>query len=720
MDNQNHIQQILEGLNPEQRAATLQTEGPVLVIAGAGSGKTRMLTSRMAFLLENGVPPEQILALTFTNKAASEMKNRIAAMSGEAGQRIVAGTFHSIFVRFLRQYSEYIGFTSRFTIYDEDDSLACLKDCIGCILFGPDYKDKEKLKALTDDQKKERKVLMNLYRPKVIMGRISAAKNEMVSPRLYAEDSHRLETDRLRGTILTKDIYREYMSRCHKADAMDFDDILMYMEILLEKYPAIRQQLSSRFRYILVDEYQDTNLVQYMIIRHLSEAWRNICAVGDDSQSIYAFRGARIQNILNFRNDYPDTKTFRLETNYRSTPEIVSAANRLIAHNTERLPKTCRAHKESGEAVDVVRCRDDREEARTIAWRIKDMKGKTPGSRYADFAVLYRTNAQSRELEDAFIESRIPYRIFSGLSFYERTEVKDTLAYLRLTVNPKDDESFKRICNKPARGFSDTTLSVIQAEAFSKGTSLMEASRGLLRDRLGLKDSAVKHVLEFVNLMDSLSALTENMDAYQAATQIVEQTGIFQFYRIQEEDTDGTKRTNNISSLLNGIADFVDDNLQDYCTGEEKAKNTLGDYIEQVSLLSNADTGGDDDTDRVNLMTSHCSKGLEFPVVFVAGSEEGLFPLLMTDSVKFDEEEERRLYYVSITRAKDRLILTWCKRRRKFGQYEDADQSRFITEMFPEQEKPTAPPPPDIEIPRQELYAQNRKKPYGMYLSRQS
>ena len=698
METLTSIENILAGLNDEQKAAALQTEGPVLVVAGAGSGKTRMLTSRIAVLLEQGAAPEEILALTFTNKAADEMKARIAALCGEKAHSITAGTFHSVFVKFLRQFSSHLGFSSRFTIYDEDDSASCLKDCIGYVLFGEGYKDKEKLKALSEEEKKERKTLLNIYKTKRIMGRISAAKNDMVTPRLYAENSDRTAADSLAGIPRTKDIYREYMTRCHKADAMDFDDILLYMETLLEKVPQAKAFLSERYRYILVDEYQDTNLVQYLIVRNLASRWNNICAVGDDSQSIYAFRGARIQNILNFRVDYPDMKTFRLQTNYRNTPEIVSAANRLIENNADRIPKTCRAWRESGENIDVVRCRDDREEARNIATRIKALS--TLGEkryRYSDIAVLYRTNAQSRELEDALLDARIPYRIFSGLSFYERMEIKDTLAYLRLCINNNDEESFKRVCNKPARGISDTTLAALQADAFHNSRSLMDSARNLRNDSLGLKDAAVRHVTEFVDLIDTLSWDATENDAHQAAKDIVEKTGILEYYRAQDQDSDGTKRSNNISELLNGIDNYVQDFKAE--NPDSKETFTLTDYIEQISLLSNADTGGDDAADRVNLMTSHCSKGLEFPVVFVAGSEEGLFPLLMDDSIRFDEEEERRLYYVSITRAKDKLILTWCNRRRKFGQWDDSSKSRFITEMFPPVQKPGPPPPVPGEAP---------------------
>ena len=695
METLSRIENILAGLNDEQKAAALQTEGPVLVVAGAGSGKTRMLTSRIAVLLEQGAAPEEILALTFTNKAADEMKARIAAICGEKAHGITAGTFHSVFVRFLRQFSTHLGFSPRFTIYDEDDSASCLKDCIGYILFGEDFKDKEKTKALSEEEKKSRKALLNIYKTKRIMGRISAAKNDMVTPRMYAQDDTRTSADQIAGIPRTKDIYREYMSRCHKADAMDFDDILLYMETLLEKVPQAKEYLAQRYRYILVDEYQDTNLVQYLIVKNLAAHWNNICAVGDDSQSIYAFRGARIQNILNFQKDYPDMKTFRLQTNYRSTPEIVAAANRLIENNTGRIPKTCHAFRQSGEAIDVVRCHDDREEARIIATRIKALCTLGEAQRhYSDIAVLYRTNAQSRELEDALLDARIPYRIFSGLSFYERMEVKDTMAYLRLCINANDEESFKRICNRPARGISDATLATIQADAFANNRSLMDSARALRNDNLGLKDAAVKHVTEFIDLIDELSWDATEGDAHKAAKEIVEKTGILEYYRNQDKDSDGTKRSNNISELLNGIQNYV----QDYNDEHPDAKEpfSLTDYIEQVSLLSNADTGGDDNIDRVNLMTSHCSKGLEFPVVFVAGSEEGLFPLLMEDSIKFDEEEERRLYYVSITRAKDKLILTWCNRRRKFGQWDDSGKSRFIDEMFPAMNIHEAPTPPPV------------------------
>ena len=674
------MDKILENLNEEQRAAVLQKDGPILIIAGAGSGKTRVLTSKIALLLQGGVSPYEILALTFTKKAAGEMTSRIRSMVGENARGLAIGTFHSVFIQLLRIYHEFAGFPENFTIYDEDDSLSCLKGCIGETLFGESYNDKQILKNLTDEQKTERKALMNIYKAKTIRDIITRAKNNLITPKAYKEDTDLRQRDAKASRPLTPQIYELYMKRCRRAGAMDFDDILLYMHYVLSRYPEVRRALGERFKYILVDEYQDTNMVQYEIVQMLASVHGNICVVGDDSQSIYAFRGARIQNILNFKKDYPAMKTFRLETNYRSTAAIVSAANRLIANNLERLPKTCVAVKGEGEPITVERCRDDRSEAQYVAAFINDGV-HLYGEHYSDFAVLYRTNAQARALEDALIRERVPYMVYSGLSFFDRAEVKDVLAYMRLVVNKDDDEAFKRICNRPARGISDATLNTLAAAASRTNLSLFSLAENPTPESTSLKPKACDALRSFTGLISSITEKTREMNAYEATQVILDDTGIFAYYQ-NEEGEDGLKKSNNVKELLNSVLYFMQDQQEEYRRGMKDGapKVSLLDYLENIALLSNADTR-DDGGEKVSLMTSHCSKGLEFQTVFVVGAEEGLFPLVRDESAAFDVEEERRLFYVSITRAMDRLVITHCENRWKYGEMEPGTTSRFIEEM---------------------------------------
>jgi len=672
---------ILQYLNEEQTAAVLQQDGPILIIAGAGSGKTRVLTSKIAMLLENGVSPDEILALTFTKKAAGEMKWRIRKMIGdEASKGLSIGTFHSVFIKFLRVYHEYIGFPEDFTIYDESDTESCLKTCVGETLFGPDWNNKEVLKALSEEQKKARKIAMNPYKPHDIRGLISLAKNDMILPKAYKADAGRMALDRKYGRPLLADIYALYMRKCHHAGVMDFDDILVYMELLLQRCPSVQEDLAKKFRYILVDEYQDTNQVQYDIVSRLASVHRNICVVGDDSQSIYAFRGAKIENILHFRDDYPDMKTFRLELNYRSTPQIVDAANKLIEHNSDRLPKNCVSKRRSGEEILVQFCETDRDEARFVRSYIQE-KARTDGTPFSNFAILYRTNAQARALEDELLRSQVPYVVYSGVSFFDHTEVKDVLAYLRLVVNPGDDEAFKRICNRPSRGISDATLSVLEAKGAAVGSSLIRMAAGATTESLGLKEKPCSALREFSELIYRLREETAEMDANEAAKRIVEKTGIMDFYQ-KEEGDDGVSKANNISELLTSALYYVQDAKEAWENDlpEGEPPTTLRDYLENIALLSNADTP-DGNPNHVSLMTSHCAKGLEFRIVFVVGVEEGLFPLVREGSTAFDEEEERRLFYVSVTRAMDKLILTTCQKRWLYGKLEEKIGSRFIDEM---------------------------------------
>ena len=667
---------ILDNLNEEQRRAVLAKDGPVLINAGAGSGKTRVLTSRIALLLRDGIAPQEILALTFTKKAAGEMRSRIRAISGPLADGLVMGTFHSVFIRFLREYSAFAGFNPNFTIYDEDDSASCLHAIICETLFGPEWNNKELNKFLTEDQKKERKALLQKYKVKEVASCISLLKNDYIMPKQYLQDGYLRQHDARTGRPLLGEIYEKYMKRCRRANAMDFDDILVYMYFLLDRYPDIARSIAHRFRYILVDEYQDTNTIQCSIVSILSQAWGNICVVGDDSQSIYAFRGARIRNIIDFHDSHPGIRTFRLETNYRSTPEIVEAANRLISFNETRLPKECRASKASGKQIDVLYLRNDRDEARYIASDI--VRRHKKGEPWASHAVLYRTNAQSRALEDAFIRARIPYVIYSGLSFFDRQEIKDVIAYMRLAVNRNDDEAFKRVCNRPSRGISEQTVTALQVAASGIDGSIAQAADNLPLDPAGLKAPALKSVAAFLQLLEAIAREAEQGDALQAAQAIIEASGIYEYYD-KEKDDDGRRRTNNIDELVNGIRYFIEEQMQD--TTQEQPRTSLGDWLESISLLSAVDKT--ESGDKAALMTSHCSKGLEFPTVYIAGVEEGLYPSIRDDSTVFDLEEERRLFYVSVTRAKDELILTSCESRWQYGKTKECEESRFIDEMLP-------------------------------------
>lgn len=675
---------ILDKLNEQQRQAVLQKDGPVLIIAGAGSGKTRVLTSRIALLLRDGVDPHDILALTFTKKAAGEMRSRIETMTGAKATGLVMGTFHSVFVRFLREYHAYIGFPSNFTIYDADDAESCLKGCIMEILFGPRWNDKELTKTISEDEIKRRKHLIKVYKVKDVASRISLLKNDYIVPKDYMGDDLLRLSDRKKGRDRLGEIYDLYMRRCRTAGAMDFDDILVYMYFLITRYPDVAKAIAIRFRYILVDEYQDTNTIQYNIITILSRGWGNICAVGDDSQSIYAFRGARIDNILNFSRDFPGYKTYKLETNYRSTPQIVDAANRLIEHNERRLPKHCRASRPDGTSINIEYLQNDRDEARYIASLIKTRHDQEQ-IQYAAHAILYRTNAQARALEDALMRQHIPYVIYSGISFFDRQEIKDVLAYLRLVVNHNDDEAFKRICNRPARGISDATLSSLQARAAVENKSLWETCPIVIGENIvpGQKrKKAIDAIYNFVGMVGHLEQETAGMDALEAAEAILKESGLYEFYS-KEKDDDGQKRTNNIDELINGIRYYLED--QRSGDTDDLPDDSLAGYLENIALLSAVDRQDDKDSDKVALMTSHCSKGLEFPTVIIAGCEEGLYPSLRDDTTNFEIEEERRLFYVSVTRAMNELILTCCNERWRYGETDACEPSRFIDEMFPEE-----------------------------------
>ena len=663
---------ILEGLDGSQQEAVRCTEGPVLIVAGAGSGKTRVLTGRIAWLLENGTEPDRILALTFTKKAAGEMKERIAAMVGDRkARRLYMGTFHSVFIRFLRDYSERLGYPSAFTIYDTSDQTSAVKRC---------------LKEMQLDDK--------VYKPKDVLSRISMAKNNLVTPEAYAANT----AARMNDTHAKKPeiwrIYAVYQRLLKASGVMDFDDILLNMNILLRDFPDAAEEIASRFDYIMVDEYQDTNYAQYLILKKLSQKHRNLCVVGDDSQSIYAFRGAKIENILNFRNDYPDMHIFRLERNYRSTRTIVEAANSLIAKNEGRIPKHCFSEGDTGEKIRLIQAYTEQEEALLIASSIVSRMQECR-AQYEDFAILYRTNSQSRAIEEALRKRNLPYMIYSGNSFFDRAEVKDMMAYFKLAVNPSDDESFRRCVNKPARGIGDTTLEALANAARTSGVSLLAAIGLENLAEFGLKAAAVTRLRDFAAMMLKYSAQVPVTDAYVVASALASECGLHAAYKL-DLSVESQSRAGNIEELVNSVKVFVEERRNAYVeelmaegslsddTALEEADfpvMTLGDYLENISLLSAVDVQDDETNNKIALMTVHSAKGLEFPFVYVAGMEENLFPTGGMMASPTDIEEERRLFYVALTRAKVAVDLTFAQTRMRNGKHESNAVSRFVREI---------------------------------------
>ena len=663
---------ILEGLNGEQKRAVCCTEGPVLIIAGAGSGKTRVLTSRIAYILAKGCGPDRIMALTFTKKAASEMKTRIAAMVGEKkARKLFMGTFHSVFIRFLREFADSIGYPSNFTIYDTSDSTSAIKACI---------------KELQLDEK--------VYKPKDVLSRISMAKNNLFTPEKYINTPEIVQNDAARKKPRIGDIYMLYSRKCRQSGVMDFDDILLNMNILLRDNKDALASISGRFSYIMVDEYQDTNYAQYRILKELSTVHRNLCVVGDDSQSIYAFRGAKIENILNFKKDYPDCSLFRLEQNYRSTKTIVEAANSLIAKNVSRIPKTCYSEGEEGRKIKLINAYTEQEEALLIASAIIG-EIQSGHAQYQDFAILYRTNSQSRALEEALRRRNLPYVIYSGHSFYERAEVKDMMAYLKLVVNPNDDESFKRVVNRPARGIGDTSLAALGAAAADRGCSLWAAGMGPDLESYGLKSAAISRISAFCGMIAQFNGKAATSDAHTLALSIASDSGYLTALK-SDTSIEGQSRVANVEELLNSISTFSEEKKNEYfeemqadgtvdenteLTDADLPVVTLGDYLENVSLLSAIDMDENEDSNRITLMTVHSSKGLEFPYVFVAGMEENLFPSGGFLASEADIEEERRLFYVAITRAEKAVWLSFAETRMRNGKHESNSPSRFLREM---------------------------------------
>tara|TARA_B100000614_G_scaffold256507_1_gene275177 strand:+ start:1680 stop:3935 length:2256 start_codon:yes stop_codon:yes gene_type:complete len=641
------LNEFLNNLNSSQLEATLQTDGPMIVIAGAGSGKTRVLTYKIAYLMTQGVDPFNILSLTFTNKAAKEMKERIISIVGDEAKNLWMGTFHSVFARILRIEAHKIGYTSNFTIYDSDDSQKLVSRII---------------KELNLDKEQ--------YKYKIIFSRISSMKNNFISAQNYINDDELLLSDKISNRPKFHEIYKQYVERCFKAGAMDFDDLLLKTNELLNSYPETLSKYQNIFKYILVDEYQDTNHSQYLIIRSLSDKFQNICVVGDDAQSIYSFRGANINNILNFQKDFPDSKLFRLEQNYRSTKNIVNAANSIIENNQKRLKKNVWTNNESGEKISVNKLLTDGEEGRFVASSIFENKMQQQ-MQNRDFAILYRTNAQSRSFEDALRKKNIPYRVYGGLSFYQRKEIKDVLAYLRLLINNDDEQAFKRIINFPARGIGLTTLNKISVEAKKNSVSDYNFIKNYSKSSSLLNNSTKNKLLDFIVMMESIKTKLESHDVFDITKEVLKQSGLYNLYK-NDESLEGINRIQNIEELLNGIKDFVENN--------DKSQVSVSTFLQDVALATDQDSESNDDN-KVSLMTIHLAKGLEFPYVYIVGLEENLFPSAMNLNSRSELEEERRLFYVALTRAEKKINLSYVLSRYRWGKPVDSEKSRFIDEI---------------------------------------
>ena len=653
------MSELLDQLNEPQREAAECVTGPVMIIAGAGSGKTRTLTYRIAHLMELGVDPFHILALTFTNKAANEMKERIIKLVGGEGRNLWMGTFHSIFARVLRAEATKLGYTSSFTIYDTDDSKAALKQIV---------------KQLNLDPK--------TYKPSFVLNRISMAKSNLLGPKDYQENPEIYQTDIDSKRPAIGTIYQMYDQRLHNSNAMDFDDLLFNMNILLRDFPDVLLKYQQRFQYIMVDEYQDTNYAQYLIVKKLAARNQNICVVGDDAQSIYAFRGANIQNIFNFKRDYPDMHLFKLEQNYRSTKNIVNAANSIISRNRDQIQKELWSDNSVGSRIRLIRAVDEKEEGMRVADAIQNYRLGEDAD-YRDFAVLYRQNSLSRSIEDALRKMNIPYRIYQGLSFYGRREVKDALAYLRLAINPHDDESLVRVINYPSRGIGQTTMDKIRVAAADNDVSIWTVLENIQDFALPIQSGAVTKITEFVYMMKRFEAEVPTTDAFTLAKQIIYASGMVKALR-EEDDPESAERIDNIDELLNGVQEFCEEEeLSENPENSEKPLRTLDEFLQQVLLYTSEDKDKDKDADKVSLMTIHAAKGLEFPYVFVVGMEEQIFPSFLAMS-RPELEEERRLFYVAVTRAEKQVTLSYAQTRFNNGQRMGGEVSRFVEEIDPE------------------------------------
>lgn len=640
----------INSLNDSQKEAALKINGPIIIIAGAGSGKTRVLTFRIAYLISQGIDPFSILSLTFTNKAAKEMKTRVGELVNESEARnIWMGTFHSVFAKILRIEADKLGYTSSFTIYDTQDSDRLISSII-----------------------KEMGLSKDSYKPKQIRNRISTLKNSLITVESYESDFDLKEYDEIAQRPLFGKIYLEYTKRCFQSNSMDFDDLLVKTNELLNKFPETLSKYQDRFRFILVDEYQDTNHSQYLIVKMLADRYRNICVVGDDSQSIYSFRGANINNILNFQNDYDEVEVFKLEQNYRSTKNIVKAANSLINHNKYKLEKTIWTNNEEGEKVIIKKCFSDNDEGKYVAKSIVETVEKN-NFKYNSFAILYRTNAQSRIIEESFRKNNIPYRIYGGLSFYQRKEIKDVLAYLRLVVNSNDEESFKRIINFPPRGIGNTTIDKLIIASKKYDLPIYDIILYKINS-LKISGGTRGKILDFVNMIEGFKTMIKNYDAFELAEQIIKRIGIIKFYE-NEGTAEGINRIQNIEELLNGVKNFIDE------------KNKLNEpillvnFLEEVAMATDFEIQDTDEVDSVSLMTVHLSKGLEFPYVYIIGMEENLFPSSMSLDSREGLEEERRLFYVALTRAEKRANLTYTNNRFRWGKIIESEESRFIDEL---------------------------------------
>ncbi|TWP23242.1 ATP-dependent DNA helicase [Apibacter muscae] len=647
------MKDLFKDLNEIQKQAVSTTEGPLMIIAGAGSGKTRVLTYRIAHLIEKGIDSFNILALTFTNKAAREMKERISSLiGGTEAKNLWMGTFHSVFARILRAEAHKLGFPSNFTIYDSQDSVNVIKKLIS-----------------------EMQLDSDIYKPKQVLGRISSYKNNLITVRAYFNNPELIEADQAAMRPKIGEIYKAYVERCFKSGAMDFDDLLLRTNELLTRFPEVLAKYQDRFRYIMVDEYQDTNHSQYLIVKALASRFENICVVGDDAQSIYAFRGANIRNILDFQKDYPDAKIIPLEQNYRSTQIIVEAANEVIAKNRDQLEKNVWTQNNEGDKIPLYRALSDADEANYVAAEIFNLK-LTQQKRNKDFAILYRTNAQSRAIEEALRKKNIAYQVYGGLSFYQRKEIKDLLAYLRVLVNPRDQEALLRIINYPARGIGNTTLNklIVGADQQDKPINEILENIELLGQTIGLNKPTIEKLANFWTMIKSFQVLLKTEDVYEVAMKVAITSGILK--TLKEDDTpEGISRVENVQELMNSLQGFVDEQRQ-----LEDGDPSLNYFLENIALASDLDNGNEED-DKVSLMTIHLAKGLEFPVVFIVGLEENLFPSQMSLNTRQELEEERRLFYVALTRAEKKAYFTYATTRFRWGKIVDGEPSRFLEEI---------------------------------------
>jgi len=645
----------ISDLNPAQQKAVLATEGPVMVIAGAGSGKTRVLTYRVAHLMHKGIDAFNILSLTFTNKAAKEMKERIATVMGEKETKnLWMGTFHSVFAKILRIEGEKLGFPANFTIYDTQDSQSVMKKVIS-----------------------ELNLDTELYKPKQILSRISSYKSNLITVRAYFNNPELIEADTLSQRPKIGDIYKAYVDKCFKSGAMDFDDLLLRTNELLTRYPEVLAKYQDRFKYIMVDEYQDTNHSQYLIVKALASRFENICVVGDDAQSIYSFRGANIQNILNFQKDYPDAKLYPLEQNYRSTKVIVNAANDIISNNKDQIDKKVWTDNSEGDKIPIYRAITDTDESNFVAGKIFDLKMREQQYN-KDFAVLYRTNAQSRSIEEALRKKNIPYRVFGGLSFYQRKEIKDLIAYLRVLINPNDEEALLRIINYPVRGIGESSVNKLLVAADERNLKIVELLEQInfYGSQIGFNSGTIYKLNEFWEMIKSFRVILKSQNMYETVMHIAKTTQLLK--KLKEDDTpEGISRVENIQELINSIQEFEEEQKE-----IEDGNPTLEYFLENIALVSDLDKGDkDEDTNKVTLMTIHLAKGLEFPNVFIVGMEENLFPSFMSMSTRQELEEERRLFYVALTRAEKRCFLTYAITRFKWGKIQDCEPSRFLEEI---------------------------------------